>query len=55
MKDVRRIVRTYFAKLFDPKTSDIVCVSSSTTVDNITTSFREEGFQTVLKSLEDVA
>jgi hypothetical protein len=55
MEDVKRIIRTYLLKLFDPKTSDIACISAPTTIDNIATSFKEEGFQTVVKALEEFA
>jgi len=54
-KDVRRIIETYLVKLFDPKTSDLSCISAPTTVESISASFKEEGFETVLKELEDFA
>jgi hypothetical protein len=55
LEDVKRVIRTYLVKLFDPNTSDVVCISAPTTLDSIKASFRDEGFNTILKSLEEFA
>jgi hypothetical protein len=51
--DCKKMVDKYLLGLFDPKTSDIVCVSGPTVLDDIAKSFESEHFKTETKSLED--
>jgi len=40
VEDCRRIVDTYLVKLFDVRSSDVVCVSGPTTVDVLSLLFK---------------